>query len=94
MLECYPSIACLGGPSNECELGYTGEACSECAYGYYRLSHYCAACAHPELTNYMIPGQLFVFTVAVLALTLGFDTFSRFATLSIFVRFVQVQKHV
>jgi len=87
---CEPTTACLGGPDNSCAEGYVGDRCALCDEGYFRLNHYCTACLDSTLVSYILPVQLIGFVVAVLTLSLGFDTFSKYATMSIFVRFCQL----
>ena len=87
---CEPTTACLGGPENSCAEGYFGDRCALCEDGFFRLNHYCTACPDSTLVSYVLPAQLLAFVVAVLSLALGFDTFSKYATMSIFVRFCQL----
>ena len=87
---CEPTTACLGGPDNSCAEGYVGDHCALCDEGYFRLNHYCTACPDSTLVSYILPVQLIGFVLAVLTLSLGFDTFSKYATMSIFVRFCQL----
>lgn len=87
---CDPPTACEGGPNNTCAPGYAGESCGQCAFGQFRLAHYCTPCVASALASYALPFQLLGFTLAVVALCLMFDTFSKYATLSILVRFAQL----
>ena len=41
-LPCEPTDACLG--NNTCATGYTGERCSQCLLGYYRVGGECEQC--------------------------------------------------
>ena len=89
MRLCSPPTACVGGADNGCAAGYGGPRCGLCEDGYFRLAHYCAACPDPALVSYLLPFQLLCFSCACLALTLAFDTLSKYATMSVFVRFAQ-----
>ena len=41
-IPCEPKLACAG--ENECTLGYAGERCATCAFGYYKRAGFCEEC--------------------------------------------------
>lgn len=90
MLECTPPTACVGGPDGDCFRGYTSNRCAECTYDHFRLSHYCAECPDPSIAHWMLPLQMCEFALGILIITLGFHVVTKYATLSIFLRFVQL----
>eukprot|EP00743_Colponemidia_sp_Colp-15_P001740 GILK01001900.1.p1 GENE.GILK01001900.1~~GILK01001900.1.p1 ORF type:complete len:2319 (-),score=355.75 GILK01001900.1:247-6408(-) len=44
MFRCPHSVACPGGSSEKCAVGYTGSMCGRCSIGYYLLSGICLQC--------------------------------------------------
>jgi hypothetical protein len=74
-IQCIPSEACLeGGFGNtSCSAAYTGELCSDCNVGYFRLGDGCKKCMSAVLRWIVICMLIIVFFYLCWKLTLSLD---------------------
>lgn len=91
---CPIKYACLGGQNSDCEAGYSGKLCSQCASGYYMAGlTYCIQCESLpiRLTRAIIFSLIFaLFAIVLIRNSIrNLRTLSTVATLKILLNFLQ-----